>query len=254
MAANLPGSERAAVCVTGGTSGIGRAIAERLAPSADVFLNYHSDDAAAAQAAAAIEAAGGRPFLVRADVGSLDGIRALGEEVSARTGRLCQLIHAAGAGMPGSLLELDGEALDRAVFLNGTSLAHLVRELAPLLCVGSSVFYVTSAGARRALPGYGSLGAPKALAEHLVRYLAIELAGRGVRVNSISPGPLDTAARRAMFPETYAERLQAQDEANPSGRGVVFGDVAGVVELMSRPEFGMVQGQVITIDGGLTLS
>jgi enoyl-[acyl-carrier protein] reductase III len=243
-----------AVCVTGGSSGIGRAIAERLArPGTDVFLNYHSDDDAAVEAAAAIEARGAVPHLVKSDIGTLDGVRVLAATMAERAERLDQLIHAAAMAVTGRLLELDAETLDAAVATNGTSLVHLVRESLPLLGPGSSVFFVTSSGSRRAIAEYGALGAPKALAEHTVRYLATEVASRGIRVNSISPGPLDTAARRSMFPDTWEERLNTQNEANPSGRSLRFEDVADVVELMSQPGFAMVQGQVVSIDGGLSL-
>lgn len=74
-----------------------------------------------------------------------------------------------------------------------------------------------------------------------------------MRVNSISPGPLDTEARRQMFPDTWKTRLADQDALNPSGRGLAFDYIANIVELMVDPRFTMVQGQVITIDGGLTL-
>jgi len=242
------------ICITGGSSGVGRAVAERFAaPGVDVFVNYHSDDEAAAEAGAAIEAAGGTAHLVKADIGSLEGVQQLVAAVSAEVDRLDQLVHAAAMAVPGELIEIDGDALDAAVRTNGTSLAHLVREALPLLGDGSSVLFVTSAGSSKALPGYGGLGAPKALAEHLARYLAREVAPRGARVNCISPGPLDTTARRRMFPDTWEERLEMQRENTPAGRTLRIEEVAEVVELLSRPAFAMMQGQVITLDGGLTL-
>lgn len=242
------------ICVTGGSSGIGRAIAERLArPGDHAFLNYHADDGAAAEAAEALAAKGAVPHLVKADIGTVDGVRELVAAVAAVVDRLDQLVHAAGMAVTGRLIDMDAETLEAAVRTNGTSFAHLVREALPLLGDGSSVFFVTSAGSTRALANYGALGAPKALAEHLARYLATEVAERGIRVNCISPGPLDTTARRRMFPDSWEERLVAQTEANPSGRAVEFEDVASVVELMADPRYRMVQGQVVTIDGGLTL-
>lgn len=242
------------VVVTGGTSGIGLAIATRLAgPGRTVVLNYARDDTAAVAARSSVETTGADVHILKADLGGLDGIRAFAREVRSRVTSIGQLVHAAAAGRPGPLQQQAGEDLDWSVRLNGTSIAHVVRELDDLLVEGSSVFYITSAGASRAIPGYGMLGAPKALAEQLVRYLARELAPRGVRVNCVSPGPIDTKARREMFPDSWEERLVAQTRANPSGRGVTMDDVAGVVEAMARPEFAMVQGQVLTIDGGLTL-
>ena len=242
------------ICVTGGSSGIGRCIAERFAkPGVDVFITYHSRIEAAEEAARAIADKGAIPHVIRADIGTSAGVADLIGQVARRTDHLDQLVHAAATAVTGNLADIPGPELDRLVTANGSAIAHLVREARPLLRRGSSVIFVTSAGASKVLKGYGALGAPKALAEHMVRYLASEVAADGIRVNCISPGPLDTEARRRMFPDTWAERLRAQDAANPSGRGVRFDDVAGVVELMCRPEFEMVQGQVITIDGGLSL-
>jgi enoyl-[acyl-carrier protein] reductase III len=242
------------VVVTGGTSGLGLAIALGLTtPGADVVLNFARDAEVARDAARRVEAAGGIVHLCQADLSELEGVRSLSAFVRTRVDHVDQLVHAAGAGRPGALVDLPGEELDRAVRLNGLSVAHVIRELAPLLRAGSSVFFLTSAGSTRAIPAYGSLGASKALAEHLVRHLARELAPRGVRVNCVSPGPVDTKARREMFPDSWEERLANQADANPSGRGITMEDVAGVVALMARPEFAMVQGQVLTIDGGLTL-
>ncbi len=243
-----------AICITGGSSGVGRAVAERFAaPGVDVFVNYHSDDGAAAETAAAIEARGGTAHVIKADIGTLEGVREIVSQVSSVVDRLDQLVHAAATAVPGELIEIDGDALDAAVRTNGTALAHIVREALPLLGEGSSVVFITSAGSWKALPGYGGLGAPKALAEHLARYLAREVAPRGARVNCISPGPLDTVARRRMFPDTWEERLEMQRRQTPAGRTLRIEEVAEVVELLSRPAFAMMQGQVLTIDGGLTL-
>jgi enoyl-[acyl-carrier protein] reductase III len=243
-----------AICVTGGSSGLGRAIAERFAtPGNDVFINYHSDDGAAEETAAAVQAAGARAHLLKIDVTSAEGARELAAAVSARVGHLDQLVHGAAKTVSGPLLEATPEELEDAIRLNGLALVHLTRELLPVLGEGSTVFYLTSRGARRVIPGYGSLGAAKALAEHLVRYLAVEVAGRGIRVNSISPGAVDTRAFRAMFPGVWQERLAAAANANPAGRGVTVEDAADLVEALSRPEFAMVKGQTISVDGGVSL-
>jgi enoyl-[acyl-carrier protein] reductase III len=243
------------VCVTGGSTGIGRAIAERFAgEGVDVFVNYHADDSAAAEAGAAIEARGGRAHLVKADVGTPEGVPLLIERVAAKVDRLDQLVHAAAKAVPGPLLEAEWSELTDSAAVNGLALVRICREALPLLGHGSSVFYLTSKGSQSVIRDYGCLGVTKALGEHVVRHLAYELAPHGVRVNSVSPGPLDTAAFRAMFPDNWERLLVGAAKANPSGRGVEMSDVADVVELFSRPEFAMVQGQTITIDGGISLT
>lgn len=243
-----------AIVVTGGSSGIGRAIAEHFAaPGVDVVVNYANDQAAADETAAAIEAKGGKPLVVRADMGTLDGIRTLAEAVRSEVGKVDQLVHSAASTASGPLLGLDPEAYEQSIRVNGTALVHLCRELGDLLDRGSTVFYVTSRGARYVIPGYGSLGTAKALAEHVVRYLAVELAPRGIRVNSISPGAVDTKAFRNMFPDTYEQRLAAAAAANPSGRGLRIEECGALVELLASPACEMVTGQTVTIDGGASL-
>jgi enoyl-[acyl-carrier protein] reductase III len=243
-----------AICVTGGSSGLGRAIAERFARSGtDVFINYHADDAAAAEAVAAVEAAGGIPHLVKADVGTLAGVEELMGTVRDNVDRLDQLVHAAAKAVNGPLLGIEPAELEKAIAVNGLALVNLVREALPVMGEGSTVFYVSSRGARFVIPNYGALGTAKALGEHVVRYLAREAAPRGVRVLTVAPGAVDTAAFRSMFPETWEERLAAAAEANPMGRGVSVEDCAALVEMLADPELTMVQGQTITADGGASL-
>lgn len=243
-----------AICVTGGSSGLGRAIAERFARSGtDVFINYHADDEAAAEAVDAVEAAGGVAHLVKADVGTVDGARELIGAVGERVDRLDQLVHCAAKAITGPLLEISPEDLRESIAVNGLGLVNLVREALPLMGEGSTVFYVSSRGARFVIPDYGSLGSAKALGEHLVRYLAREVAPHGVRVLTVAPGAVDTAAFRAMFPDTWEERLAAAAAANPMGRGVTGEDCAALVEMLANPELTMVQGQTITADGGASL-
>jgi enoyl-[acyl-carrier protein] reductase III len=243
-----------AICVTGGSSGLGRAIAERFARSGtEVFVNYHANDEAAESTAAAIKAAGGIPYLIKANVGTSEGVHALVEGVRKHVSGLDQLVHCAAKTATGPLLEAAPKDLSESVEVNALALIHLVREALPLLGQGSTVFFLSSRGGRFVIPNYGTLGISKALAEHIVRYLAVELAPRGVRVLSVSPGAVDTTAFRAMFPDSWQQRLAAAAKANPSGRGVKLDDAAAAVELLSHPELSMMQGQTITIDGGLSL-
>jgi enoyl-[acyl-carrier protein] reductase III len=243
-----------AILVTGGSSGLGRAIAERFAGDGNhVFVNYHADDAAAAEAGAAIAAAGGTPHLIKADVGTLEGARETIAAVRARADRLDQLVHSAAKAVNGPLLDLDPAELRESVILNGLSLVDLIREAGPLLGRGSAVFYLSSRGGRFVIPEYGALGTAKALGEHVVRYLAKELGPRGIRFLTIAPGAVDTAALRAMFPDTYEERLAAAAKANPLGRGVEMEDAAALIEALCDPALEMVNGQTITVDGGLSL-
>ena len=243
-----------AILVTGGSSGLGRAIAERFARDGnDVFVNYHANDEAAAEAEAAIAAAGGCPHLIKADVGTIEGVRELIEVVRARTDRLDQLVHCAAKAVNGPLLEVDPGELRESVIVNGLALVDLAREAGPLLGRGSVLFYLSSRGGRFVIHEYGALGTAKALGEHVVRYLAKELGPRGIRVITVAPGAVDTAALRAMFPETYQDRLAEAAKSNPLGRGVELEDAAALVEALCDPALEMVNGQTITADGGRSL-
>jgi len=242
-----------AILVTGGSKGIGRAIALRFArPGNAVFINFHADGDAAAETTREIEERGAAAHAVRADVSTPDGARELLARVAERTERLDQLVHCAVDPLSAPVLEVDPERFRRAVELNGVALVYLVQAALPLLGSGSTVFLLSSRGSHRAIPGYAALGAAKALGESLVRYLAVELAPRGVRANVVSAGALDTEAFRAALTNPE-ERLAAAARANPSGRGLRFEDVTAVVEMLASPEAQMVQGQTVMVDGGLDL-
>jgi enoyl-[acyl-carrier protein] reductase III len=243
-----------AILVTGGSSGLGRAIAERFARDGNaVFVNYHANDEAAAEAEAAVSAAGGTPHLIKADVGTVEGVREVMDAVGAHTDRLDQIVHCAAKAVNGPLLEVDPAELRESVIVNGLALVDLAREAGPLLGRGSILFYLSSRGGRFVIHEYGALGTAKALGEHVVRYLAKELGPRGIRVITVSPGAVDTSALRAMFPETYQDRLAAAAKANPIGRGVEMEDAAALVEALCDPSLEMVNGQTISVDGGFSL-
>lgn len=242
------------VLVTGGSSGIGRAVAEHWAGLGhDVVVNYHADDAAAEQAAAAVTAAGGKPHLVKADVGTAEGVAAVVDGTRAVTDSLDLYVHCAALAVTGAALTIDAAKLAQAIAVNGTSLVPLTQGLLPVLRRGSSLVYVSSRGARSYVPNYVALGPAKSLGEALVRYLAVELAPHGVRANTVSAGPLDTPAFRTMFGDQAQARLDGAAKANPSGRGLELADVVAAIEWISGPGAGMVQGQTVMVDGGISL-
>ncbi|MDQ2803412.1 MAG: SDR family oxidoreductase [Pseudomonadota bacterium] len=244
-----------AILVTGGTKGIGRAIAERFAkPGVDVFLNFLSDQDAAEQTRAAVAAHGAHAHLLQGDVSTARGAAAVLKTVAARTQRLDQLVHCAVRVISGPLLEMDPVAFTEAVNLNGTALLYLVQAARPLLQRGSTVFFLTSRGSRVPLPGYAAVGVPKAMAEALVRYLALELAPLGVRANCVAPGAVDTEALRRVYGEKTDEILRQSAAASPSGRNVTADDYCGLIEYLASPAAEMIQGQVVFVTGGSYLA
>ena len=240
-----------AVLITGGAKGIGFAIARRFASAeTEVFLAYRRDHVAAANAVAEIERQGGRAVALQADVGTPQGARRLIDEIAARTDRLDVVVHGAVKVLVGPLLDLDPHELAEAITLNGTSLAFLVQAALPLLKRGSSIVFLSSRGSRQNVPSYAAIGAGKALAESLARYLVPELAPRGIRINCVAPGTLDTEAIRNLFGDDTDAFLASEAAGNPSGRNVMHDDYVGLVAFLASPEASMIQGQVVFVNGG----
>ncbi|MFI5035487.1 MAG: SDR family oxidoreductase [Acidimicrobiales bacterium] len=242
------------ILIAGGSTGIGRAIAEHFgATGHDVLINYHADDQAAEECVATITARGGRAAACKADLGTPDGVVSLAAWVKNRTDRLDQMVYGSVTALSGQLLSIDAEEMRRCLEVNPLGMIWLTRELLPILGEGSTLFYLSSQGALVVLPDYGPLGISKALGEHILRYLAVELAPRGVRALTISAGTVDTPALRAVFPDSYKRRLRAAAERNLAGRPLAGADIARAIEQLSRPEFSMTTGERIRVDGGVTL-
>ncbi len=240
-----------AVLITGGTKGIGLAIARRFAkPGVDIVMAYRQDDASADAARSEIAALGARPHTIKADVGTPTGARDLITKVSAIVDRLDLVVHGAVKVLVGPILEADPDAFADAITVNGTSLVFLVQAARRLLKPGSSIVFLSSRGSRQIVPAYGAVGAGKALAEALARYLAPELAPLGVRINCIAPGTLDTEAVRNLFGEDTDAFLASEAAGNPSGRNITHDDYTGLVAFLASPEASMIQGQVIFVNGG----
>ena len=240
------------IVVTGGTKGIGLDIAERLARRGKVLiLGYHSDEAAAAAAKARLAPTGAVVTTVRADVGEIEGAARLMEAVAGGDDPL-HLVHSAAMIYPTALLDADLARFTQAIQVNGLSLLYLVQKALPRLTPGSTVTFISSAGARTAQANYAALGAGKALAESLVRYLVAELAPRGVRINAVAPGLVATTSVAGMLgSQEAADRLfERAGRANPSGRLTEAADYAAVVEFLQSPAAAFVQGQVIHVNGG----
>ncbi len=241
------------VLVTGGTKGIGLAIAKRLASKhGRIVLAYHSDDDAAEAAAAEVNVAGGDARIVKADIGTIEGCAGLIAEIERQGRGLTHIVHSAATIYPTTLLGADLEKFTRAVETNGLSLLYLVHAAQGLLGRGSSVVFITSMGARIPSANYGALGVGKALAEAIVRYLVAELAPKGVRINGVAPGLVHTTSVASMVGSEEAAQAVVDRAArsNPSGRASRDSDYASLVEYLLSPDAEFVQGQVIAATGG----
>ena len=242
----LAGSE---VLVTGGTRGIGRGISLQLARAgASVVANYaRNDDAAealrslAAQERLELE-------VLRADLTLAKGLTSVLERMRASTGRPVCLVHCAGTGVHRPFEQLTSRHWDWTMALNVRAFFELVSQMMPLFSEGSAIVPVSSAGAVRAVPAYAAVGASKGALEALARHLAAEMAPRGVRVNILSPGSVETDAWAALPGKD--ERLAETARRTPLQRTVSLEEIGQAAQfLCSRASNGII-GHTLVVDGG----
>jgi enoyl-[acyl-carrier protein] reductase III len=240
--------EGASVLVTGGSRGIGKAIALRFAElgATRVAIGYLRNDRAAEETADELRAAGAEPLLLRGNVAS----ERVAEE-AAELGPFDALVHNAATGVIKPALETEDKHWDWTLNANARALLTLARACAPKMPPGSSIVGVSSLGSIRVLENYVLVGVSKASLEALVRYLAVELAPRGIRANAVSAGVVETGALDH-FPNRD-KMISDGLERTPAGRLVEPRDVADAVCFLCSPEAEMVRGQTLIVDGGFSL-
>ena len=237
-----------AVLVTGGTRGIGKAIALRFAQlgASRVVIGYLRKDSVAEEAADELREAGTEPLAVRGNVASQKTVAEL-----ASHGPYAAVVHNAATGVIRSALETEDRHWNWTMEANARALLSLARVCAPEMEHGSSLVGVSSLGSTRVMENYVLVGASKAALESVVRYLAVELAPRGIRVNAVSAGLVETGALEH-FPNREA-MLSSSRARTPAGRMVEPEDVAGAVAFLCSPDAEMVRGHVLVVDGGFSL-
>jgi 3-oxoacyl-[acyl-carrier protein] reductase len=239
---------RRVALVTGGSRGIGRESALRLADDgAAIAICHRRDAAAAASVVAEIEAGGGEAFARSADVADHDAVEAVFAEATSRFGGVDVVVHAAGIMPLSPLADLDLDVLDRVIATNlrGTFVVgqQAVRQLRP----GGTIVTFSSSVLGLALPGYSAYAATKGGVEAITLILARELRGRDVTVNAIAPGPTATELFLDGKDDATVERFASQPPLERLGRPA---DIAELVAFLAGPGH-WVNGQVIRINGGL---
>lgn len=239
--------------VTGGSRGIGRAIALKLASQgADVVINFLRKKSAAEETAKEIQALRVKTHLVKANVGEEEDIQRMFQEIKETFGGLDIFISNAASGVAKPIMQLGAREWEWTLGINARGMFLAAKEAAKLMEGRKGrIVALTSLGSQRVLPEYSLVGVSKAAVEALTRYLAVELAPQGILVNAVSPGVVDTEALN-FFPSK--DTLISMSKAyTPMGRMVTPEDVANVVAFLCSEEANMICGQVIVVDGGISL-
>ncbi|EYF06779.1 3-oxoacyl-ACP reductase family protein [Chondromyces apiculatus] len=233
--------------VTGGSRGIGAAIAKRLArEGAAVALTYVNRKDKADAVVRDIEAADGRALAILADSGDVEAVRAAVAETVRAFGRLDILVNNAGVGRFAPIEEFSVEEFDRLVAINVRGVFVAVKEAVAHMGEGGRVITIGSVNADR-MPtlGGGLYAMTKAAVAGLTRGLARDLGPRGITVNNVQPGPVDTDLNPANT--AFAAELRKLMALPRYGTG---DEIAAMVAYLAGPEAGFVTGASLTIDGG----
>lgn len=239
--------------VTGGTRGIGRAISLKLAGlGAHIILNYLDREKEARETLSLIESGNGTAELLPANLAHLDNIKSMADTLHKKHPRLDLLIHSAALGTFKNVIDLRQNQWDLSFDINTKAFLWLVQKLSPLMPKQSSIVAISSTGAQRYVPSYGAVGISKAALENLVRYLAVELAARSIRVNAVSGGLIDTESLNA-FP--HLEMMKKETiRRTPQGRLGTPEDIANVVAFLCQEDSSWILGQTLIADGGYSLT
>jgi enoyl-[acyl-carrier protein] reductase III len=238
--------------ITGGSRGIGRAIALRLAENGvDVVINYVRHRRDAEETVAAIEEKGGHCLAIKANVAEEKDIAMMFEAIGGKYERLDILVSNAASGVLKPVLELTNRHWNWAMDINARALLNLTQHAVKMMSPGGRIMAVSSLGAVRAVPNYTVVGASKAALESLVRHLAVELGPRGILVNTISAGVVDTDALKK-FPNRN-EIIDLSLKRTPLGRLTTPEDVANLALFLCTDLSSMIHGQTVVVDGGYAI-
>jgi enoyl-[acyl-carrier protein] reductase III len=242
--------------VTGSSRGIGAACALRLAEAgADVIVNYLTSRAAAMQTAEQIRAMGRRTSVVRADISEEDDVASMMNFIQEDFGQLDILVSNAASGGFRPLLASTTRHFTNTMNINTLALVLLVQRALPLLEKSTDrgkVIALSSHGADTALPWYGLIGASKAALESVARHLTLEVGDRGVNVNIVRAGLVDTDSTRQIpnANEIFARRIE---KTMMGGRMLTGADIADAVLFLASPLSDMIQGETLVVDGGAAI-
>jgi 3-oxoacyl-[acyl-carrier protein] reductase len=237
--------------VTGGSRGIGRSIAQRLARDGwAVAITYASKVDEANSVVKAITDTGGRAFIVKADISQSSEVTQLFQAIGRRPEPLKVVVNNAGVNSerPISMEETSDEEFDRLFNINARGAFLVMREAAKSMERDGSIINMSTSVTKLNLPGYAAYAGSKAAVESFTRILAKELRGRNITVNAISPGPTDTELFRQGKTEADLNRFAMM---SPLERLGTPKDIAGTISFLASNDGSWINGQVIPVNGGL---
>ncbi len=242
--------------ITGSSRGLGKSMALHLADrGVDSILTYRSGKDEALAVVAEIEAKGRKAVALQLDVGDASSFASFAERVRSELARVWQrdtfdfLVNNAGVGVHAALAETTEEQFDELVRVHLKAPLFLTQRLLPVLADGGTILNVSSGLARFTLPGYGAYAAMKGGVEVLTRYLAKELGARGITVNTLAPGAIETDFGGGTVRDNPAvNKMVASMIA--LGRVGLPDDIGAVVAMLLAPESKWINGQRIEASGG----
>jgi len=234
--------------ITGGSRGIGAAIATRLAAEgANVAITYTKGADAAASVVKEIERAGGKAIAIQADAADADAVKAAVEKMFATFGRLDVLVNNAGTAIPKTFEETTMEEMDRVIDINLRGVLATTQAALKHMNDGGRIIIIGSAvGERAVAPGLVPYAATKGAVKMFTQALSREVGSRGITVNNVQPGPIDTelnpAAGDWAVPQKAATALDRYGHVD---------EIAAMVAFVAGPESSYITGANLTVDGGM---
>lgn len=245
--------------ITGGSRGLGREAALTLADRGhDVLLTWRGQEAAARDVVAAIEAKGRRAVALQLDVSDSRGFGDFAAQVREALGRVWQrghfdhLVNNAGFGVHANFADTTEAQFDELMRTHLKGPFFLTQALLPLIADGGAVLNVSSGLARFSLPGYAAYATMKGGIEVLSRYLAKELGGRGIRVNTLAPGAIETDFGGGAVRDNAALNAMVASQT-ALGRAGLPEDIGGAVAALLSPDSRWLSGQRVEVSGGMFL-